>query len=111
MLEKRIGKFSARTGAMKLLLIQFGILQMVDILSTLLFPVAGLLEANPLIQWLAGVTGSLPGGLLAAKGAGAAVAVYCWRTRRQRVLRRANVFYACVAAWNLSALLLKTAAS
>jgi len=110
MLEKRVGESSARIDVMTLLLIQFGLLQTVDIFSTLLFPAAGLREANPLIHWLAGVTGSLAGGLLLAKAAGAAVAVYCWRTRRARVLRRANVFYACVAAWNLCAILLKTAA-
>jgi|GEM_PF-709048 hypothetical protein len=110
MLEKRVGDSSPPAGVMTLLLIQFGLLQTVDLISTLLFPAAGLREANPLIHWLAGVTGSLAGGLLVAKGAGAAVAVYCWRTRRARVLRRANVLYACVAAWNLCAILLKIAA-
>lgn len=110
MLEKGLEALSAWANAVKLLLIQFGLLQMVDILSTLLLAAAGLREGNPLIHWLADVTGSLPGGLLAAKGAGVAIAVYCWRTRRTRVLRQANVFYACVAAWNLCAILVKTAA-
>lgn len=93
-----------------MLLLQFLCLQLLDLATTLAFPAAGLKEANPLIHWLAGCTGSMLGGLLVIKGGGAALALYCWRANYTRVLRRANVFYAAVVAWNLFAIVLNTAA-
>jgi hypothetical protein len=48
--------------------------------------------------------------LFAAKAVGMALAVYCWRANYARVLRRANVVYCAVVAWNLLAILLKSAA-
>lgn len=95
---------------MTLLLVQFGCLQLLDLATTLLFPAAGLQEGNPLIGRLAAWTGSMAVSLFAAKAVGMALAVYCWRANYARVLRRANVVYCAVVAWNLLAILLKSAA-
>ena len=52
--------------------------------------------------------GSALGGLLAAKFIALGLAFHCWRGERLRLLRRVNLFYASLVAWNLIALLVKT---
>ena len=86
-------------------LAQFLYLQLLDLLSTLAFLSHGLEEANPLVRLVISVVRSPLGGLLAMKLLGVALAVYCWRSGRLRLLGRANLFFAALVAWNLLALL------
>ena len=90
------------------LLMQFVCLQLLDLLTTLTFLASGVGEANPLIRFMIAGVGSALGGLLAAKFIALGLAFHCWRGERQRLLRRVNLFYAGLVAWNLIALLVKT---
>ncbi len=91
------------------LLVQFIYLQLLDLLTTLAFLVAGIQESNPLIRFLVQSAGTPLAGLLVAKGLAAALALFCWRSNRQRLLQRANVFFAVLVAWNLVAFLIRAA--
>ena len=91
------------------LLAQFFYLQFLDLLTTLAFLAAGVQESNPLIRLLLQSVGTPLAGLLIAKGLAAALAVFCWRSNRQRLLARTNVFYAVLVAWNLVAFLIRAA--
>ena len=42
--------------------------------------------------------------LLLVKAAACGLAVYAWRSRRTRLLRRANLFFALCVGWNLLAI-------
>ena len=98
---------AAREGEPKLsLLIQFTYLQLLDVLTTLAFLMNGVREANPIIR-LALQSGSPPLAVLVpAKIFAIALAVYCLRTARLRLLARVNLFFAALVAWNLVALIL-----
>ena len=91
------------------LLAQFIYLQFLDLLTTLAFLAAGVQEGNPLIRFLLQSVGTPLAGLLVAKGLAAALAVFCWRGNRRRLLAGANVFYAVLVAWNLVAFLIRAA--
>jgi len=87
------------------LLAQFLYLQLLDVLTTLAFLSSGGSEVNPVIRLLVGGAGSPLIGLLAAKLIAFGLAGYCWRSRRQKLLVRVNIFYAALVAWNLVAFL------
>jgi hypothetical protein len=87
------------------LLIQFSYLQLLDVLTTLVFLTGGVKEANPVVRFLLVATPSPLLGLLSVKLLAIALAVYCWRTARTRLLLFANLFFAVLVAWNLLALL------
>jgi hypothetical protein len=87
------------------LLIQFSYLQLLDILTTLVFLSGGAKEANPVVRLAFAVSPSPLIGLLSLKLFAIAMAVYCWRTSRTRLLNLANVFFAALVTWNLLALL------
>ena len=87
------------------LLIQFSYLQLLDFLTTLVFLTGGVKEANPLVR-MALAVGPAPWiGLLSVKLAAFAMAVFCWRTARTRLLTLANLFFAVLVTWNLLAML------
>jgi hypothetical protein len=88
------------------LLAQFFYLQLLDVLTTLAFLAGGVKEVNPVIRLLIGGAGSPLAGLLAAKLIALGLAGYCWRSRRERLLARVNIFYAALVAWNLVAFLM-----
>jgi len=92
------------------LLIQFGYLQALDLLTTLAFLTIGVKEANPLVRLLIETLHSPLGGVAAAKGIAVLLAVCCLWARKPRALQRVNVFYAAVVAWNLVAFLVSTRA-
>jgi hypothetical protein len=94
---------------MQSLLGQFIYLQMLDVLTTLAFLTGGLKEVNPLVCLLMSSAGSPLAGLVAAKLFAFALAGYCWRSGRQRLLGRVNLFYAALVAWNLVAFLIGAA--
>jgi hypothetical protein len=87
------------------LVIQFCYLQLLDVLTTLVFLTGGVKEANPVVHFLLIATPSPLLGLLSVKLLAIALAFYCWRSARTRLLRFANVFFAVLVAWNLFALL------
>jgi hypothetical protein len=87
------------------LLIQFSYLQLLDILTTLVFLSGGVKEANPVVRFALVVSPSPLIGLLSLKLFAIAMAVYCWRTERTRLLSLANGFFAALVTWNLLALL------
>jgi hypothetical protein len=86
-------------------LAQFLYLQVLDLLTTLVFLAVGVREANPVIRLLVSGAGSPLGGLLAGKAIALGLAYCCWRQRRQALLGRVNFFYAGLVLWNLAAIL------
>jgi hypothetical protein len=86
-------------------LVQFSYLQLLDILTTLVFLASGVHEANPVVR-LAMITARSPlWGLLVLKLCAVGGALYCTRTARTRLLTRINLFFAALVVWNLVALL------
>ena len=86
-------------------LAQFGYLQLLDLLTTLIFMTHQIQESNPLVKLLMHSAGSPLAGLIVTKLAAFAVALYCWRRARLKVLWIVNLFYSAVVVWNLVALL------
>lgn len=91
------------------LLITFGYLQLLDLLTTVAFLVQGVREANPLVRFAIEVSPNPLTGLVAVKIAAMLLGLYCWRFGRNRVLGRINVMFALVVAWNLTALIVGSA--
>ena len=90
------------------LLLQFLYLQVLDILTTLAFLLNGVQEANPLVR-LALEAGPSPVlSLIGVKIVAAALAIYCVRRARLRLLARVNVFFAALVAWNLFVLIVSS---
>jgi hypothetical protein len=85
-------------------LLVFLALQLADFATTLWFLRHGVGEANPLVAALIRVSGQPALAMLLVKAAGCAMAVYAWRSRRTRLLRRASFFFALCVAWNLVAI-------
>jgi hypothetical protein len=92
--------------ALNQLLIQFGYLQLLDLLTTVAFLVNGIQEANPLVRLAIDVSPNPLGGLVAVKLAAMLLGLYCWRLGRARILTRINLLFALVVTWNLAALIL-----
>lgn len=90
------------------LLLQFFYLQLLDVMTTLAFLSHGVKEANPLVRFaLAGGTQPLAV-LVALKIGGLALAIYCVRSARLRLLTRVNIFFAVLVAWNLFVLIVSS---
>ena len=85
-------------------LVVFLALQVADFTTTLLFLRHGVGEANPALGALIRVTGQTALSVLLFKAAGCAMAVYAWRSRRTRLLRHFNFFFALCVGWNLLAI-------
>ncbi len=86
-------------------LAQFAYLQLLDVMTTLLYFAHQGPEANPLVNLLMHSAGSPIAGLVVTKLLAFAVALYCWRRSRERLLWGVNLFYSAVIVWNLSMLL------
>jgi len=86
-------------------LAQFVYLQLLDVLTTVVYLVYRGEEANPLVNLLIRAAGSPMGGLLLTKLVALGLALYCWRRSRERLLWGVNLFYSAVVVWNLVALL------
>jgi len=85
---------------MSTLLIFFA-LQAADLATTLVFLARGVGEANPLVSALIRSFGQPAPAVLLIKIAACLMALYAWRTRRNRLLRGANLFFALCVGWNL----------
>lgn len=91
---------------MNQLLMQFGYLQLLDLMTTVAFLVHGVQEANPLVRFAIEACPSPISGLVAVKVVAMLLGLYCWRMGRTRVLGRMNMMFALVVAWNLAALII-----
>jgi hypothetical protein len=91
------------------LLWQFSYLQILDFLTTVAFLLHGVQEGNPLIR-LALSAGANPlASLLAVKLMAIALGLCCWYRGRRQLLLRINILFALLVAWNLVALILRSA--
>jgi hypothetical protein len=79
----------------------FAVLQVADLVTTLTFLNMGAAEANPLVTALIRVLGGPAPAVILVKAVACLMALYAWHTRRNRLLRRANVFFALCVGWNL----------
>lgn len=86
------------------ILLVFVALQFCDFATTLVFLERGVAEANPLVAALLRVSAQPALALLLVKAAGCGLGLYAWRSRRTRLLRRANLFFALCVGWNLLAI-------
>jgi hypothetical protein len=86
-------------------LVIFSYFQFLDLLTTVIFLLHGVQEANPLVRFALRTAPSPLLGLLLVKIAALALGVYCWRMGRQNLLLRMNVLFAILVSWNLVALL------
>ncbi len=102
--------FAAETISGARLFVHFSYLQVLDVLTTLAFLMAGVQEANPLVRWSMLAFGTPLQGLVAVKVGAVVLALLCWRTGRNALLRKANFFFSCLVAWNLFCLILGLAA-
>jgi hypothetical protein len=83
----------------------FLFLQALDGLTTTLFLQKGVHEGNPLTAWALSSASGHWTGLLLPKLLAALIGAYCYRVGRIRLLRRANLVYTLVIAWNGLAIL------
>jgi Domain of unknown function (DUF5658) len=91
------------------LLWQFSYLQFLDFLTTVAFMLHGVREGNPLVR-LALSAGANPlASLLAVKLLAIVLGLYCWRRGRRQLLLRINILFALLVAWNLVALIVRSA--
>jgi hypothetical protein len=80
------------------------VLQLCDLATTLVFLQRGVGEANPLVGALIRVSGQPAVAVLLVKAAGCGLVAYASRSRRIRLLKRANLPFALCVVWNLVAI-------
>src|SRR5579872_63159 len=88
------------------LLLQYSYLQLLDLMTTVVFLMHGLREGNPLVRFALEISPNPLGALLAIKMLGLVLGIYCWRLGRERLLMRINILFALLVIWNLLALML-----
>jgi len=86
---------------------QFVLLQISDVVSTVLFLVLGGGEANPIVVWAMRISGNPLTGLLLAKAALIPLVGYSIFAGRRKPVRVANVVFSALVLWNLTAILFK----
>jgi hypothetical protein len=104
MVRARTAEVSSGISLDMALLVTFFGLQFCDVATTLAFLRHGVVEANPLVAALMALVLSPVLALALVKLGGCALGFYAWRSRRLRLLRFANLFFAACVAWNLVAL-------
>jgi hypothetical protein len=91
------------------LLWQYSYLQVLDFLTTIAFLVNGVREGNPLVRLALSVGSSPIESLLLVKLLAILLGFYCWRVGKRQLLARINVLFALLIAWNLVALIIRSA--
>jgi hypothetical protein len=86
-------------------LVIFSYFQLLDLLTTVIFIMQGVQEANPLVNFALRRAPSPLLGLLIIKIAAVGLALYCWRLGRTSLLTKINILFAILVSWNLIALL------
>lgn len=81
-------------------------LQLLDVLTTIAFMMHKVEEMNPLIKWAMRESFNPLMGLVLVKVAAVMLAVLCVASSRYSVLRKVNVFFALVVAYNVVVLIL-----
>lgn len=81
-------------------------LQLLDALTTIAFMMHKVEEMNPLIKWAMRESFHPLAGLALVKVAAVLLAVLCVASSRYGVLRKVNIFFALVVAYNVVALIL-----
>jgi len=87
-------------------LLRCAILQLLDVVTTLLFLSHGVAEANPLVKWSISLTHGNLAGLLAVKLLACVLAVMAVQFGRPVVVAKMNRFFTLLVVWNLIALAL-----
>ena len=86
-------------------LLIFGYFQFLDILTTVVFLLSGVREANPVVKFALETAPNPILGLVIIKLAALGLAYYCWRMGRRSLLLRINILFAILVSWNLFALI------
>jgi Domain of unknown function (DUF5658) len=100
------GNFDRERRRLNELLLQCTYLQVLDFLTTIAFLLHRVQEANPLVQFFVREMGNPISGVLAVKLLGVLMGLYCWRSRRAKLVARMNYFFGFLIVWNLVALIL-----
>lgn len=95
--------------ALNQLFVQFAYLQFLDLMTTLVFLVNGVQEANPFVRFVMNRAPDPLSGLVLIKAFAILLGLWCWRMGRLRLLSRMNLLFAFVVAWNLVALIVQSA--
>jgi len=82
----------------------FAYLQLLDLLTTLVGLRLGAEEVSPFVRMLTRIDPLV--GLAVSKLIAFALAAFCWRTRRLRVIGWVNHWFALLVLWNVCVLLL-----
>ena len=90
-------------------LVLFTYLQLLDLLTTVVFILHGVKEANPVVNFALTVAPTPLLGLLLIKAAALALGVFCCLRGRKQLLARMNVFFAVLVSWNLVAMIASAA--
>ncbi|HUQ93921.1 MAG TPA: DUF5658 family protein [Bryobacteraceae bacterium] len=85
--------------------VQYSYLQLLDLLTTVAFLLHGVQEGNPLVRYAIEASPNPLIGLLGMKFLAILLGIYCWRTQKLPMLRRVNLFFALLVAWNLVSLI------
>ena len=88
------------------ILAEFIYLQLLDILTTIAFMMHGVGESNPIIRWAIREGPHPIWALFMLKGGAVLLALFCLYRSREKLLRKVNVFFACLIVYNLLALIL-----
>ena len=86
-------------------LLIFGYFKFLDILTTVVFLLSGVREANPIVKFALETAPNPILGLVIIKLAALGLAYYCWRMGRRSLLLRINILFAILVSWNLFALI------
>jgi hypothetical protein len=97
-----------RAPAIRQVFLNYIYLQFLDFLTTVAFLSNGIREANPFVHMMLIVFPNPMAGLLAVKLLAITLGIYCWRMKRERLLKYGNVLFAALVVWNLIALIVGT---
>lgn len=86
--------------------LKYAYLQLLDLLTTAAFLLAGVKEANPIVVMAINLAANPILGVAAVKALALMLGLFCWWTSRNRLLRMATAFYAVLIAYNLVCLIL-----
>jgi len=81
-------------------------LQVLDVITTLLFLARGVVEANPFVKWSISLTHGNFAGLLIVKSVALVLALTAVRAGRTGVVVKMNRFFQFLVVWNILALAL-----
>lgn len=98
--------FPAASAAVTPILLHYAYFQVLDLLTTSAFLLAGVREANPVIVYAMKLSAHPMLGLGVVKLLALMLGLYCWWTSRVRLLKAATAFYAVLVAYNLVCLIL-----